>query len=85
MQVTLIFFVSVEMVRKYILLLCFYAITAQVHCACEEGNVCQTPDGEYGVCINGVCTLLAARKRENLRVAITIKYPEDNLQVSQKH
>ena len=69
---------------KYILLLCMFAITAHVYCECEEGTVCQTPDGEYGVCINGVCTLLSARKRENLQFAIVIKYPEETLQVSLK-
>lgn len=57
-----------------------FAITAHVYCECEEGTVCQTPDGEYGVCINGVCTLLSARKRENLQFGIVIKYPEETLQ-----
>ena len=42
---------------------------------------CSTPDGKYGTCINGTCTVIQAEVRKDLRFKIVVKYPETTLKV----
>lgn len=56
-----------------------------VVCVCSACDVmkftCSTPDGKYGTCINGTCTVIQAEVRKDLRFKIVVRYPETTLKM----
>lgn len=64
--------------------LLFYLLTfiSDVQCTCDQGHFsCETPDGKYGTCTAGTCIVIQPEVRNDLRLSIIVKYPEETLQV----
>lgn len=79
------FFIKVIMMSspfETLLGLALLICTMHTSSACSEGQACSTSDGNTGICLSQRClSLLPIYTRENLTFVITVKYPEEMLQV----
>ena len=68
---------------RWAVTICLSIFLTDVECTCNSTQFyCQTQEGKYGMCVNGICTVIREDVREDLTININVKYPEEKLQVS---
>lgn len=78
MCVILTVIIKVALSAVYVILAGTYFVSG-----CDEGKPCQLSNGEAGLCLGLVChSQISEETRVNLSFAITVRYPERRIRVS---